>query len=230
MVESLTVCGLEVGPISDYFVGISTLLLAVTAIWGDWLRAKLRPAKLEIKSEPGLFEHLAPSGSTGGHEGKADDPKAASYTVRIAVANTGNRDALDCRISIVGARRSKGNPWNGDAGQVLVWCGSSDTRRTIYRDDRPPLVDIFTFTSPSEEPSAPGGDPKVVTDYVGKTPVPQASGLWEIDLLVEAANLPKPLRQTVTIEWDGKWHSRASEMRARATISVSKPTRKPKAT
>jgi hypothetical protein len=201
----------------DAATAFGTVAVAALAIWGDWFRAWLSPAKLVIEADSlrgQLVEFPSPTAAYENSPGitlhHIPAPPPAMWYV-LKVVNKRRWQKCDhCRVLLVGlSRRGPDSLYHRVPFTVprqFAWAPSESTptEATIVRER---IFDFgfvqkgtvhFTPTFYSLPPNFPG--------FVHK------NESVRYFLQIEADNFSSPKYQVFEVSWDGEWHSHSEKM------------------
>jgi hypothetical protein len=201
----------------DILVAVGTLMVAVAAIWGDWLRSRLTPAKLIIKphnlcGEPTVFQ--------------SPDPKNAQAVTRVMYFHlkvVNQRlwlTAKSCRVLLKGISRrgpdGRFHPVKMSVPNQFVWAPAEIT---------PPVVNlvkeqIFDLGYITEKE-----DKFIPTLYIYPNNFQGFVHRGEsvrYYLEIEATNFSSHRYQVFEVTWDGLWDYEPEKMQHHLRITEIK--------
>jgi hypothetical protein len=199
-------------------VAVGTLLIAVAAIWGDWLRSRIAPAKLVIEShnlqgDPTMLQPRGPNSGQAGIRVMYFHLKVANKRPYLTVKN--------CRVLLKGMSRrgpdGRFHPAPMSVPSQFVWAPAEITPPvlTLIKEQ---ILDFGCVTE-TEDKFIPilYSYPNNFQGFVRKDEAVR------YHLEVEATNFISPRYQVFEVAWDGAWsyepekmqqHLRITEIRA----------------
>lgn len=183
----------------DGLVALGTLAVAVLAIWGDWIRSKLAPAKLEIELHTPQGDPTTTVSGT----------RLMFYHLRVI-----NRrpwlPALNCRVLLKGLmRRGPDNIFHPTPMAVptqFVWAPAEIT---------PPVITLVREQVLDFGIIAENGqrfEPRLYSFAVNFGGFVQANEAVRYQLQIEASNFPASRIQVFEVAWDGQWDFNSATM------------------
>jgi hypothetical protein len=194
--------------IIDGVVALGTLLVAATAIWGDWFRAKFLPHKLTLTG-PIPAGGFPTTYATG----------ARAMFVQFKVINERRLSARNCRVMLVGISRR--DPSGNFQPEPMVYPCQFTWSPLEFM---PPIMTIIR-------------EQKLDLGYVNENDQAFVPRLYyqpfnfhgsvrpneavRYEIQIEAENFTSP-RYVVEVAWDGQWSFVPDQMRRH--LPVSPPT------
>jgi hypothetical protein len=188
----------------DGLVALGTLLVAATAIWGDWFRAKFVPTKLTLTG-PIPAGGARTTYSTG----------AKAMFVQFKVINESQLSARNCRVMLVGMSRR--DPSGNFQPEPMIYpCPFTWSPMEAM----PPIMTIVREQQLDLGYVNENGPAFVPRFYYQPfnfrgTILPNEAVRYEIQ--IEAENFTSP-RYVVEVAWDGQWSFVPDEMRRHLPI------------
>lgn len=201
--------------IFEGLTAVGTIAVAVLAIWGDKIRNRLAPARLEIEpTEPGpirgTFTRL------GQNTMAPNRPGAMWYTLKV-VNKRPWRACPNCRVLLVGvSRRGPDGMYRPESFPVprqFCWAPSESTPTEITLG-REHVFDLGFLTDSPMAVFTPNlySVPNNFPGYVGINQSVRYS------LAVAAENFYSPTYQVFEVSWDGQWNESPEEISRHLTV------------
>lgn len=203
----------------DGAVAVGTIAVAVLAIWGEWIRSVLAPARLEISPVQGQEIRGTPvTLKQGGLAIAAGHPpkRAMWYTLKVV-----NRRpwlvARNCRVLLTGiSRRGPDGVYRPETFPVprQYWWAPSESTPT---EVSVPKEHVFDLGFLHEDPAA------VFTPTLYSQPndFPGFVGINEsvrYSLAISADNFHSKTYQVFEVSWDGQWDASPEIMAKHLTV------------
>ncbi len=199
----------------DALVAVGTLMVAVAAIWGDWLRSWLTPLKLiidvhNLRGEPTMF--IDPTGAQSGTRVMFFHLKVVNQRSWLNVTN--------CRVLLKGlSRRGPDNMFYSVPISVpmqFVWAPAEITPpiATLIKEQ---IFDLG-FISETEDKFVP----RLYwysNNFQGFVRKNEAVRYF---LEIEATNFKSPRYQVFEVAWDGNWNYEPDKMQQHIRIKEIK--------
>jgi hypothetical protein len=198
-------------------VAVGTLMIAAAAIWGDWLRSRLSPAKLVIdphnlRGDPTVFQSPDPNNAQAGTRVMYYHLEVVNQRRWITVKN--------CRVLLKGMSRrgpdGRFHPVPMSVPNQFVWAPAEIT---------PPVVTLikeqildFGFITETGGKFIPTlySYPNNFKGFVGKDEAVR------YHLEIEGANFSSPQYQVFEVAWDGSWDYEPEKMQQHLRITEIK--------
>jgi hypothetical protein len=188
----------------DGLVALGTLLVAATAIWGEWFRAKFVPAKLTLTGPipEGGFPTTYQTG-------------ARAMFVEFKVINHGPLSAKNCRVMLVGmSRRDASNNFQ----PVPMICPYQFTWSPM---EFIPLIMTITREQQLDlgyvNENGQAFVPRLYYQHFNFRGLVGRNEAVRYEIQIEAENFTSP-RYVVEVAWDGRWSFVPDEMRRHLPI------------
>jgi len=191
---------------------LSTLALAVEAVYGEWLRNRFLPARLAITLDSDLGHYIE---------------RANRYYFHLKIQNAGWTLARNCRVMLNGFSKRRADnrfhPVDMPFPIQLTWSPSEmpPPYRNISRS-KPEMFDLGFIAKPDRPGSVPGF---VVQAYVMPCSYAdllsvKAGEAARYYMSVEADNSLICSELVVEVSWDGVWHDDSHKFRDHLLIRV----------
>jgi len=188
-----------------------TSLAVVVALFKEDIRKRWEYAKptIDFKSEKGLAEVL---------DQVQSNIKAKKYESIICVTNVGNLATKNCEIYLEKLTFKNVNYATAQeiptTGQPIEWNGKTETKTLIPSKAKGHLT-VVEIISPQQQ-SVPSGS--IHTDTkprlkIGNIECPQEfiNGIFHAKFVLYSENT-KPCEYNISVNWNGKWEERLTEM------------------
>lgn len=200
----------------------TTFILAVAAFFKEEVRCWFIKSKFDIQLDPKGLEESNTLQKGGGL-------KAAYYQQKLIIENTGNTVALNCGLYILSAVYTSDNITPKEKNLLskkATSCINGVLSHYIPPREKETLV-LLELTEPQKQSSPDGKDGNTPTHNIQilgleSIPIPaNEKGKWTIRYSLRQEN-GESKHFLCIIEWDGKWHQRATEMRSALTVKIEK--------
>ncbi len=181
---------------------VGTILVALVAIWQDWIRASLFRPKLKLQIASNLPVYAKIRDSSGSCQGEA-------WYWHLEVVNDRPKyPAEDCRVILTGIQKKSKGEW-----QELPFGSALEFRWAHSERVLMPVVERRTVDFGAIE----GKNEAVYKPCLCRWPYDFAGSIGVSEtvryhLKVEAKNFYSKRRQTFEVKWDGKWSPNGKEM------------------
>lgn len=202
-----------------------TFLAVIIALFKEDIRKLWEFSKITVTiPSESFFEVL--NSSIGNTEDNISRPlEAIKYYCNIEVCNSGNISAMGLEIQLESLTFSSPDFTTPQmietSSKSISWNNQNESKINLSPEGRK-IISIIELSAP-EQQSSPGGNNTTLPSKLNFAGISNNSdfirGKWVGSFAIFSTNA-KPTRFKIEIDWNGRWQSRATEMRSNLRIDL----------
>nr|WP_314370514.1 hypothetical protein [uncultured Acinetobacter sp.] len=194
-----------------------TVLAMIVALFKEDIRGLFIKPKLDLSKDNKLNEVTQRLGQ--------NNVEAMNYHYTTYVQNTGNIPAKEVEVYLTSLKHKKNNEQSYKDIEIdsipLTWKNSESKQIMIPRNSRKSLI-LFQVLPPSnvstpDQPPPNASNQSQIQIGTNKYSVDVETGEWDVVFSIYADNA-KPINIHLTINWNGTWESRLTEMNTHLSV------------
>ena len=192
----------------NLIAAIGSVSAVIVALFKEEIQGCFKSVKLDFElGDSKAIEEIDPN--------ETEHPKANCYRNHVIIKNNGNVNALTCEACI-DKIEFKGNGDITPKPQKITndkFSFGIKTAQVYIPAQGSKSFEIFQLTSST----MPSGESSPSLKIGDNSYTPPYAGVWTIECTIIMTNA-KPVPLVITLEWNGRWYERITEMQVKTTI------------